>query len=102
MVTVRMSKYDHIVVLMIFGSLFAYFLYGAVSGDLYLPGKRGPGVHVSGASAWMITGAPVLWYLGIIVRSGACRFESARTNGILEILLICSGIALFLAALRMC
>lgn len=102
MVTVRMSKHDHIVVLMIFGSLFAYFLYGAVSGDLYIPGKRGPDVHASGLSAWMITGAPLLMYVGIIVRSGAFLFKSAKIQGSIEILLLLSGIALLLAGLKMC
>jgi len=50
----------------------------------------------------MITGAPLLMYVGIIVRSGAFLFKSAKIQGSIEILLLLSGIALLLAGLKMC
>jgi hypothetical protein len=102
MITVKMSKYDHIVTLIFFGSLFAYFLHGAMSGDLYLPGRRGPGAHLSGSAAWMVTAAPILLWVGIIVRSGAFMFKSEKIQDVVEISLLFSGCALFFAGLKMC
>jgi hypothetical protein len=101
-ITVKMSRSDHIFTIILFGSIFAYFLYGAITGDLYLPGKNGPGCHLSGLGAWMVTGSPVLCYLGLIVRSGFFEFTSERVQGITELLFLFSGIALLFIGLRFC
>lgn len=37
--------------------LLAYSAYGFVRDDLYIPGKRGPGVHLHGAPMWMMCAA---------------------------------------------
>lgn len=34
--------------------LIAYGAFGIVIDDLYLPGKRGPGVHLHGVPAWVL------------------------------------------------
>lgn len=96
----RMSRSDHIVSIILFGSLFAYFLYGAMSGDLYLPGKRGPGVHLRALGAWMVTGAPVLLYIGIMIRGDTFMFASEKMQNFMEILFLCGGVALIMAGPR--
>jgi hypothetical protein len=37
--------------------LLSYGTFGVVVDDLYLPGKRGPGIHFHGVSAWIMYGA---------------------------------------------
>jgi hypothetical protein len=37
--------------------LLAYGAYGLARGDLYIPGKRGNGMHLHGLAAWVMYGA---------------------------------------------
>lgn len=37
--------------------LILYGAWGLWSGDLFLPGKRGPGLHLRGIPAWLMAGA---------------------------------------------
>lgn len=101
MLTVRMSRTDHVFAFALFGSLFGYFLYGALSGDLYLPGKRGPGVHLHGLSAWLVTFAPLSLYAALITRAGLLRLPNAAMQGLFELALLFGGVALLLFGMRL-
>lgn len=37
--------------------MFLYGTFGVINDDLYLPGKRGPGVHLHGEGMWIMYGA---------------------------------------------
>jgi hypothetical protein len=51
---------------LVFGLIFAYCLYGAIAGQLYIPpGKSGRGFYLSGIGAWLSTLFPVFCYLGL-------------------------------------
>jgi len=102
MVTQRMSKSEYLFTLILFGSLFAYFLYGAISGDLYLPSKHGDGVHLKGLGAWEVTCSPILLYLGLVVRSGAFEFRSEKIQLCIELLLLFCGVALLITGSKAC
>lgn len=84
-----------------FGGLFAYFLYGAISGDLYLPGKHGPGVHLHGLPAWLVTFAPLSIYVALIIRAGLLQFPNSLTQGVVELPLLFGGIALLIFGIKL-
>jgi hypothetical protein len=46
--TSRMSRLEHVLTLLVFGSAFMYCWHGAVVGDLYLPSRRGGGILLHG------------------------------------------------------
>ena len=54
----------------LFGAMCAYIAYGALTGHLYLPARRGPGLVLSGAMAWACLLVPVSFYLSILFRCG--------------------------------
>ncbi len=88
--------------LSLFGSLFLYLLYGAIAGDLYIPGKRGPGVNLSGFPAWLTVAAPVLSYGGILVRHHDLFPQlSPSCRTVCELSLLAAGIACFMFAIRL-
>lgn len=63
----KLSKVDHLTIGSVLGGFLAYFLYGALTGDLYFPGRFADGVHLKGAAAWVVTCAPLCIYTGILM-----------------------------------
>ena len=59
---------EHLFLLALFGGIFLYCLFGASTGDLYVPGRTGPGIHLCGPHAWLLTIAWPLLYLSILLR----------------------------------
>jgi len=87
------SRIDGIIVIVLYGAWLAYCVFGAVTGDLYVPGKHGPGVHLQGLDAWEVVGGLVLIAMGLAAR------ERAPIPPIVEMILLFSGIGLlFLGA----
>lgn len=95
-----LRPHEHILLLTIFGAAFVYCLFGALGGSLYIPGKRGPGVELSGISAWLFVAAPLLLYSGILVRhQNLFPSLSDRGRNYLELSLLCTGVSVVLLAL---
>jgi len=88
------SRADEIVLAAVFGAAILYCLYGAITGDLFFPGRRGPGSHLHGEAAWLATAAPVLIYAGLLVRIGRIPIRGDRMELTVETLLILLGIVL--------
>lgn len=101
--TSRTSRRDWIVTSLIFGGALSYCLYGAISGDLFIPAKRGPGpgVHLAGLSAWAMVGAIACFWLGLIVRMGDGNI-SRHVRGFIELGFLVSGIVLLIFGIRAC
>ncbi len=99
--TRRMTPIEHVVVALLFGGLFAYFLFGVISGDLYLPGKRGPGIHLHGLAAWLVTLAPLSLYAGGLIRDGIFEFPRQFMQDAVEMIFLFGGLALLFAGSEM-
>ncbi len=97
----RSLKYhEHALLLILFGGLFVYFLYGAIVGDLFIPARRGPGgSHLTGVSAWLVVLAPVLIYVAILIRHGLVTQLGSRIRTALELLLLFAGVAALYAGI---
>lgn len=82
--------------LAVFGGIFLYCLYGAVNGTLFIPSRNGgPGTELSGVAAWAMTAAPLLLYMGVLLRHRALLPNlhiTART--VLELGLLAAGVGL--------
>ena len=102
MLTQRMTRGEHIFMALFFGSLFVYFFYGALVDDLFLPGRHGPGVHLHGLAAWLVTGAPLAIYVGLLVRAGIFMFPSGSIQFAAEITFLTAGVTLLLLGSRIC
>jgi hypothetical protein len=89
-----MTKGEHLLLAVLFCCSFSYCLYGAIAGDLYIAGKRGPGVHLNGLSAWLVTLSPIFLYFGLLIRSGMFHFHTERIQGYAELLSL--GVGVFL------
>ena len=100
MITVRMSRTNHIFVAILFGGLFVYLLYGAFTGDLYIPSRHGAGSHLHGFGAWMVATSPALIYLGLLIRSGLFQFPSRGIQGSVELALLALAVILFTVGVR--
>lgn len=58
--------------------LIAYGTYGILKNDVYLPGKRGQGVHFTGLTAWLAFAAMVLAALHFL--AGVVDHYDRRNN----------------------
>jgi hypothetical protein len=67
---------------LICGGLLAYAGFGAVTGSLYIPSRRGPGTMLSGAPAWSVTTGVALICFGIAVREGFWNLQQRRRTAI--------------------
>jgi hypothetical protein len=101
MITVKMTRSEQVIAAVLFGLVFLYCLCGAVTGDLYLPTRRGNGAHLHGPSAWLVTLAPALIYCGLLIRAGTLQFPSPRIQGACELLLLFGGVASLCFGLRL-
>jgi len=97
------SRFDWIVVNLIFGVPFVYCLVGAASGHLFLPHGRGRGgdVVLSGPAAWsMVAGVTLLW-IGLSVRLGLLRLLPDSARKIVEMIILFAGVALLFASSKL-
>jgi hypothetical protein len=94
-----MSRPALVFALLVFGALFIYCLHGAAVGDLYLPGRRGPGFSLRGAAVWLVVAAPVALCVALLIRSGIFQFRSKRTQVASELVLLLLGVALWLGGI---
>jgi hypothetical protein len=87
-------------ILVVLGGAFLYLLHGAVSGDLYIPLRRGGGgTHYSGLPAWLIVVAPLLLYVSILVKRERLMWElPARTRTALTITLYIAALSALVSA----
>jgi len=95
------TRTDELVLAAIFGAAILYCLYGAFTGDLWFPGRRGPGVHLRGEAAWLATVAPVSIYAGLLVRIGRIPIRGDRLALAAEIALIALGVGLLYGGARL-
>jgi hypothetical protein len=85
--------------LLVFGALFIYCLHGAAVGDLYLPGRRGPGFSLRGVAAWLVVAAPVTLCVATLIRGGMFQFRDKRTQVASALVLLLLGVALWLGGI---
>lgn len=98
----RLRPIDHLLLVVLFGGIFAYFIYGAISGHLYIPGKRGPGVVLSGWPAWLFVMSPPMLYSAILVRHQFFLPRlTPRSRTALELTLLFSGVGVLFLAVRL-
>ena len=101
MLTVRMTRTEHVVVALALSSVFGYMLWGALVGDLYVPSRHGPGLHMRGLPAYLVASAPLVFYVAFLVRGGLLRFANGFLEGAFELTLLFTGIALLAVGFRM-
>lgn len=94
--------HEHVLLVALFGGAFLYLLVGAITADLFIPGRRGPGVVMSGIPAWLLVIAPPLWYSGILVRHQNLWPElSPKHRTIVELSLLAAGVCSMLLGFRL-
>lgn len=95
--------HEHLLMLALFGGLFVYFIIGALSGDLYIPGRRGPGVHLDGIAAWLFVAAAPLLYAAILVRhQNLFPSIAVRSRTAVEFILLFGGVGAMLVGIGRC
>ena len=94
-----LNRIEHAVLAAIFGGLFVYALIGVTQGALYLP-ARGGGTHIHGEALWLAVVAPLLMWLGVLVRHGLFRQLNSRARGWVEFACLLLGLGALLMALR--
>jgi hypothetical protein len=85
--------------LLVFGALFTYCLHGAAVGDLYLPGRRGPGFSLHGVAAWLVVAAPVSLCVALLIRGGIFQIRGKRAQVASELVLLLLGVSLWLGGI---
>jgi len=94
--------HEHVLLLALFGGVFLYLLEGAIGGDLFIPGRRGPGVVMSGVPAWLLVTAPLFFYIGILVRHQNLLTQlSPKCRTTVELSLLLAGICTMLLGFRL-
>ena len=96
-----LKPHEHLLLLALFGGLLVYFLYGAIVGDLFVPGRRGPGIHLSGTAAWLMVLGSLLLYVAVLVRHGLLAGLSSRPRTAVEFSLLLGGVASLLMGIRL-
>jgi hypothetical protein len=93
---------DRIFLFTFFPALIGYCAWGAATGELYVPGTRGGrDTYLRGIAAWVFTAAPLLVFLGILVRERVVGEMSDRKRLVLEWTLVLAGVAAMVAGYRM-
>jgi hypothetical protein len=80
------------------GALFIYCLHGAMVGDLAIYFRDGPGVHLHGLAAWLVTLSPTLIGASLSIRYGLIEVSSDNARKATELALMIGGGALFVLA----
>lgn len=80
----------------------AYVIFGASSGDLFLPlGRGGTEFHLSGLAAWLFVPVVLLIWLGVLARAGLFHRLRATPRILVEICLWSSATGLAIVATQM-
>ena len=86
---------DLLVILGVFGPLIGYCAYGALTGSLYIPSRRGPGgAHFTGLNAWLFVLSLSVILLAILIRERVLGHMSDRARTATELILLFIGVGL--------
>lgn len=98
----RMGTLDNAVTTVFFGGVFLYFVYGAITGNQFIPYSRHEGgVHLRGGPAWIVSLAPVLIWFGIQIRHGLIERLGRRSRTALEFTFLLAGIAALVGGMHL-
>ena len=86
---------DLLLIFGLFGPLIGYCAYGAITGSLYIPSRRGPGgAYFTGLNAWMFVVSLSIILLAILIRERVLGHMSDRARTATELLLLALGAGL--------
>ena len=86
---------DLILILGLFGPLIGYCAYGALTGSLYIPSRRGPGgAYFTGLNAWLFVVSFSIILLAILIRERVLGHMGDRARTAIELLLLAVGVGL--------
>lgn len=89
------SVVEHLILVLVFGLLFAYSLHGAVTGSLYVPSKyHTGGTVVSGWAAWSVAASFAVLYFAMLAQGGRLAFTWRDSRWKMEYPLLIVGLLL--------
>jgi len=86
---------DLVFILGVFGPLIGYCAYGALTGSLYIPSRRGPGgAYFTGFNAWLFVVSFSVTLVAILIRERVLGHMGDRARTATELLLLALGVGL--------
>jgi hypothetical protein len=96
-----MKPIEHLLALTLFGGVFAFVIYGTLTGDLQIPYRRGSGgLSFPGYLGWLLAGVPLVLYAAVLVRFGTFPELRHRLRTFVEFALLTIGILLLAFVMR--
>jgi hypothetical protein len=91
----RLRLRDLLVILGLFLPLIGYCVYGALTGSLYIPSRRGPGgAYFTGLNAWLFVVSFSIILVAILIRERVLGHMGDRARTATELILLFLGAGL--------